>query len=169
VKGIGGKTVETMREMAGSDPFGIYSIDTTMKKMREWVKQQKSLPRPTHRANEIPTDADMLEVVFLGVPNKRDPRDVIEDERGKTGESTEAILKRMKDPHLTKRMVVQALDETDTLVFLRWNRYNYPRFEEALWEMRLDTDYILVRGIKRKGFGTSIQVKDMWVIAPDEE
>lgn len=169
VKGIGAKTVERMASMGDGDPFGIYTIDKVMEDTRAWIKKQKQLPRPTHRANEIPTDADMLEVVFLGIPNKRDPRDVVEDERGKTGESTEKILARMKDPHLTKRMVIQALDETDTLVFLRWNRFNFPRFEEAIWSLRLDTDLILVRGIKRKGFGTSIQVRDMWVIAPDEE
>lgn len=169
VKGIGAKTVERMADMTGADPFGIYSIDKVMKETREFLRKQKHLPKPTHRANEIPTDADMLEVVFLGIPNKRDPRDVVEDERGKTGESTEVILRRMKSPHLTKRMVVQAIDETDTLVFLRWNRFNFPRFEEAIWNMRLDTDLVLVRGIKRRGFGVSLQVRDMWVIAPDEE
>lgn len=173
VKGIGPKMIETIEQVGNStDPFGIYRIDKVLDDMRGWLKvngRKYKLPQPTHKANTIPTNVKYLEVVWLGVPTKRDPRDVIEDERGKTGETPEQILARFKDPHLTKRMVVQAMDETDEPVFLRWNRWDFPKFEQALWDMTLDHDLILVRGIKRRGFGTSLSVKDMWVLSPDEE
>lgn len=172
-KGIGPKTCETIEAAGNStDPFGIYKIDKVLDDMRGWLKvngRKYKLPRPTHKANTIPTNVKFLEVVWLGMPTSRDPRDVIEDERGRTGESVEEILARFKDPHLTKRMVVQALDETDEPVFLRWNRWDFPRFEKAIWDLRLDHDLVLIRGIKRRGFGTSLNVKNMWVLSPDEE
>lgn len=173
VKGIGPKMIEVIEEIGESeDPFGIYKIDKVLDDMREWLRlngRKYKLPHPTHRANTIPTNKKYVDVVWLGVPTSRDPRDVIEDERGRTGETVEEILARFKDPHLTKRMVVQALDETDEPVFLRWNRWDFPTFEKAIWDLRLDHDVVLVRGVKRRGFGTSINVKKMWVLAPDEE
>lgn len=173
VAGIGKITIQNIEAVGESeDPFGIYRIDKVLEDMRGWLKingRRYKLPTPTHRANNIPTNKKFVDVVWLGVPTSRDPRDVIEDERGRTGESTEEILARFKDPHLTKRMVVQALDETDEPVFLRWNRWDFPTFEKAIWDMKLDHDVVLVRGVKRRGFGTSINVKNMWVLSPDEE
>lgn len=171
VKGIGPKMMEKIRGMAGSDPFGIYSIDARLTGVREWLAKDGAklcIPMPNYKANEIPTDKGDVEVVWVGIPTERDPRDVIEDERGRTGETAEEVKARLKDPHLTKRMVVQALDDTDTPVFLRWNRWNFPRYAKALWGMQLGRDVVIVRGVKRRGFGVGIQVKAMWVVNPDE-
>jgi DNA polymerase-3 subunit alpha len=171
VKGIGPAKIETIKKMSGHDPFGIYKLDTRLKKVRKWIKEegkQHGIPMPTHKADQIPTNAGDLEVVWVGVPTKRDPRDVIEDERGRSGESTEKIKAKMKSPHLTKRMVVEALDDTDVPVFLRWNRFNFPQYSKAVWGMNLDHDVVIVLGIKRRGFGTSIQVRGFWVIDPDD-
>jgi hypothetical protein len=54
-------------------------------------------------------------------------------------------------------------------VFLRYNRFTFPKFQKALWDMQLNKDVILIKGMRRGGFGTSIHVEKMWVIAPDEE
>lgn len=170
VKGIGPAKMRDIIVMGGEDPFNIYTVDRQLKEIRDWIKNEgkkHDIPMPTHRASEIPTNAGDLEVVWVGIPQSRDPRDVIEDERGRSGKTTEEIKRSMKDPHLTKRMVVQALDDTDVPVFLRWNRWNFPRYEKAIWNMRLGKDIVVAKGIKRRGFGTSIQVKGFWVLDPD--
>lgn len=176
VKGIGPSKMNDIRQMDGEDPFNIYVVDRQLKAIRQWLKEngkEAGLPKPTHRASEIPTNAGDVEVVWIGIPQSRDPRDVIEDERGRSGKTVEEIKRSMRDPHLTKRMVVQAIDDTDVPVFLRWNRWNFPRYEKAIWNMRLadnknGNDVVLVKGIKRRGFGTSIQVRGFWVIDPDD-
>jgi len=170
VKGIGPKKLEQMLTAAGTDdPFRIYVVDRLLAGTRAALANGDlgPLPEPTHRAADIPTGGRTRRVVFLGLPTERDSRDVIEDERASTGEDYETIRKRLKSPHLVKRMVVKALDETDVVVYLRWNRFTFPRFQAALWDMKLDHDLVLVRGEKRAGFGTSIYVDQLWVISPD--
>lgn len=172
VKGIGPKKMETIRDTAASDdPFGIYHIDRILDRVRKDIRARKlPVPMPTHRADEIPetVDKQAIPVVFLGIPFQRDPRDVIEDERGRTGEDYEVIRDRMDRPDLNKRMVVHCIDETDKTVYVRFNRYDFPRFEAALWDMELNGDVMLVAGVKRSGFGTSIYAKRIWVISPDD-
>lgn len=172
VKGIGPKKMETIRDTAASDdPFGIYRIDKILNNVRQEIRRGAiPVPRPTHRATEIPetVDGKPVPVVFMGIPVVRDPRDVIEDERGRTGEDYEVIRARMDRPDLNKRMVIHCMDETDKLVYVRFNRYDFPRFEAALWDMELNGDVLVVAGVKRQGFGTSIYAKRMWVIAPED-
>lgn len=171
VKGIGPKKLEQLLAAAETDdPFGIHKVDRLLGKVRASITAgELPLPVPSHRADEIPTDGRKRRIVFVGLPTLRDSRDVIEDERGQTGEDYDTIRARMKRPDLVKRMVVHALDESDATVYLRWNRFTFPQFEDALWRMRLDHDVILVRGEKRPGFGTSIYVEDAWIINPDDD
>jgi len=169
VKGIGPAKLAPILDRAGDDPFGIYAVERKIQTVRDWLRSNPGMPYPTHKGTEIPTEGDH-DIVFLGLPVKRDSRDVIEDERGQTGEDYETIRGRMKDPDKIKRMIVHVVDDTDTTVYLRWNRWNFAKgnTERALWDMRLGEDLILVRGRKRSGFGTSIQVKDFWIINPDD-
>lgn len=122
------------------------------------------LPVPTHRADEIPTDGVDFKCVWVGIPRMRNPQDVVEDERARTGESFEVIRSRMKRPDLVKKMAVECIDDSDRTVFLRFSRFTFPTYEKALWQMQLNKDIILVRGVKRGGFGTSVHVENMWVI-----
>lgn len=169
VRGIGVAKMTTIRDTAGSDdPFGIYKIDRKLEIVRAAIKSGEiPLPKPTYKADEIPTGSETVPVIFLGIPMTRDPRDVIEDERASTGEDYQVIKARMTRPDLNKRMTVHAIDDTDHTVFVRFNRYDFPKFEKALWDMKLGEDVILVQGLKRAGFGTSVYVKHMWVISPD--
>lgn len=170
VKGVGPKKLEQILSKAGTDdPFGIHHIDHALDAVRRDIESgELQLPKPTHKFDAIPTDGRKRRVVVVGVPTKRDSRDVVEDERGQTGEDRETILARMKRPDLTERMVVHCLDDTDATVYLRWNRFTFPRYKSPLWDMRLDHDVVVARGEKRAGFGTSVYVEDLWVIDPDE-
>jgi DNA polymerase-3 subunit alpha len=172
VKGIGAVTAAKIQAFAESpDPFGITTIDKKLNEVREMLARGElgPLPQPTHRADEIPTDGVDFRCIWLGIPTMRNPQDVVEDERARTGEDFEVIRKRMKRPDLIKKMAVECIDDSDRTVFLRFSRFSFPEFEKALWDMELGKDMLLVRGIKRGGFGTSVHVENMWVIEGDDE
>jgi Zierdtviridae DNA polymerase len=174
VVGIGPSKMESIRSMVfDSDPFRIHHVDNALAKVRRELakgllrdRTGRQLPTPTHTGATMPTGNADIKVVYLGMPTQRDLRDLLEDERARTGEDIEVIRARIKDSHLVKKMYVRATDDSDQLVFLRWGRYVFPRFEKALMNMRLDQDLILVKGTKRSGFGTSVYVDNMWVIDP---
>lgn len=170
VRGFGPAKIAACREMAESDdPFGVYAIDNKLTEIRKMLERRElgPLPIPTHRASEIPTDGRDMPVVWVGLPRKRVPGDVVEDERARTGEDLETVRRRMKRPDLVKKMTVEAIDDSDRSVFLRFTRFRFPEFEKALWNMNLDEDIMLVRGVRKGGFGTSIHVENMWIIEPD--
>lgn len=172
VKGIGPKTMETIKATGESDdPFGIYLVDKKISTVRAMLMKGElgPLPKPTHRADEIPTDGVDFKCIWLGIPRTRNPQDVVEDERARSGEDFEVIRKRMKRPDLVKKMSIECIDDSDRTVFLRVSRFRFPKFEKALWAMKLGSDMVLVRGVKRGGFGTSVHVEDMWVIEDDDD
>jgi DNA polymerase-3 subunit alpha len=171
IKGIGPKTADKIREVAESDdPYGVHKVDNVLEKVRKAISSGELgiIPEPTHTGAAIPTDAENLKVVYVGIPYKRNPQDVIEDERARTGDDYDVIIKRMKDPHLSKKMVITCLDDSDTHVYVRFWRQSFPKFEKAAWSINLDHDVIVVQGVKRGGFGTGIHVHRLWVIDPDE-
>lgn len=168
VKGIGPKTIDKMKEFAESDdPFELRRVDNILGKVRRALADTL-MPDPTHRAIDIPTDAKNLKVVFIGIPNMRNPQDVVEDERARTGKSYDEIIESMDRPDLVKKMAMQCYDDSDKTVYLRFSRYKFPKFEKQLWEIELNKHVVLVVGKKRGGFGTSIHVERLWVIDPDQ-
>lgn len=171
IKGIGPKTAMKIKDLAESeDPFGIHKIDNVLERVRRAIADGELgiVPEPTHTGAGIPTDKDLKHVVYVGIPVSRNPQDVIEDERARTGDDLDVIKARMKDPHLSKKMVITCMDDSDTNVYVRFWRQSFPKFEKAAWSIQLDHDVIIVQGVKRGGFGTGIHVKKLWVIDPDE-
>lgn len=171
IKGIGPKTAQKIHDIAESDdPFGIHKIDNVLEMVRNAITDGELgiVPEPTHKGGEIPTDEDLRRVVYVGIPFKRNPQDVIEDERARTGDDIETVMKNMKDPHLSKKMVLTCMDDTDTNVYVRFWRQSFPKFEKAAWSINLDHDVIVVEGVKRGGFGTGIHVRKLWVVDPDD-
>jgi DNA polymerase-3 subunit alpha len=171
IRGIGQKTVEKMAQFCSNpDPFGITRVERVLDPIRTALRtgELAGLPRPTHRGEDIPTDAKKLRVLYLGIPRMRNPQNVIEDERARTGADMATIRENMKRPDLDKKMAVECYDDTDRTVYLRFPRWTFPKFEEALWDMRIDESVLLIRGEKRGGFGTSVHVDAMWVIEPDD-
>jgi DNA polymerase-3 subunit alpha len=171
IVGIGPKTVERMQAFAeADDPFAIHRVDNILDRVRQAIRDGELgfLPEPTHKGIDIPTDAKMLRVTYLGIPNFRNPQDVVEDERARTGQSYDEIIATMDRPDLVKKMAMQCYDDSDKTVYLRFSRYKFPKFERGLWSIDLDHDVVLIKGTKRGGFGTSIHVENMWVIDPDD-
>ena len=180
VKGIGDKTAPKYANWATSkDPFGIHRVDIVLDRVRKAITSGQlmsqdmkgrmiPLPTPNYRGAEIPTDATNLPVTYIGIPRKRNPQDVIEDERARTGKSMAEVTATIKDPHLSKKMTLECFDDSDVLVYVRFSRWDFPRFEKELWDMAMDHDVIIVKGVKKRGFGTGIHVKAAWCIDPDD-
>jgi hypothetical protein len=49
------------------------------------------------------------------------------------------------------------------------DRWKYPKFRKRVWNIELDHDLVLVRGVK-KGYQArkALYVHDLWVIDPDD-
>lgn len=180
VSGIGPKTADKMASFCESDdPFQIHRVDKILALVRKAITSGQlmshdmngrliPLPTPKYKGAEIPTDRSNIPVTYIGIPKKRNPQDVIEDERARTGKSLEEVTASMKDPHLSKKMTVECFDDSDVLVYVRFSRWDFPRFADQLWNMNMDHDVLIVKGVKKGGFGTGIHVKAAWCIDPDD-
>lgn len=166
VKGIGPKTAEKIAAFVSDpDPFGVGRIGRMMKYLRKLLQPGNEfyLPTPTHTSDELPRDG-RHEVVWAGLPLVREYKDMIEDERARSGRDVDEILATIKDPHLIKSCVLKCVDDGDEEVYIRFSRWVYPEFADRLEELQLGKDVIIVRGIKREGFGVSIQARDIWAM-----
>lgn len=173
VKGIGPKTILKIKDFAESeDPFGIHAVERKVGPVREAIQNgedgMEMLPAPSHHSTDMPRDG-IHNVVWLGIARSLNYKDYVEATRTRTGQDTEEILANMRDPHLLQSCVVRAYDEGDEDVYLRFNRWQFPKFQEALEGLSPEEDLVLVRGVKREDFGISIHVKDMWIISGDDE
>jgi len=174
ISGIGPKKMERIREFCESDdPFNLDLVGKTLGIYREALEAGEGdwagLPVPSHTSDEIPRDAINLPVIWIGIVAKKEYKDLIEDERARSGDTVEEILARVKDPDLRKSCTLKCYDDGDEDVYLRINRWAFPDFKEAIETVNCDKDIIIVRGFKKGGFGVSLHIKDMIVINPDED
>lgn len=172
IPGVGPKTVAKVEAMVASDdPYGIKRVDVVLTRVLRAIDNYElvGVPRPRYKANEIGKLRYGANVVFMGIPISRVPHDVVEDERGRTGEDESVIRARMKDPHLTKKMLLVAKDDSPEQSMVRFQRHDFPRFEDALWNhLTLNHDVIIAQGKKSMAYGNSFNVKKLWIIDPDE-
>lgn len=169
VRGIGPKTIEKIEDFAYNiDPFGLDIMKAKMADLRAACKTGNPdyLPTPTHNSDTLPRTGDH-EVTWAGIPYAVDHKDLVEDERARSGRDVEEILESIKDPHLLKSATIKCRDEFDEEVYLRFNRWAYPRFQQAIEDLEIGKDAVIVTGRKREGFGTSIQVKALHVVVID--
>lgn len=172
VKGIGPKTMEKIADFAeDEDPFGVDRLKRTMTALRGMIKRGElgPIPRPTHTSDQIPTDADNLPVTWMGIVDSREYKDLIEDERARSGDSLEKIMARVKDPHLVKSCVLKCQDDGDEEVYIRFNRWAYPKFKRQLESLVVGRDVIVVQGVKKRGFGVSLHIKNFITINPEDD
>lgn len=172
VSGIGPKTIEKIRSFAeDEDPFGLDLVGKVLREFREGLLTQtgfwRGLPRATHTSDGIPGLKDGARVVWIGVAKKVEYKDLVEDQRARYGKTEEEVLSTNKDSHLRKWASIVAYDDCEEEVFLRFDRWTFPRFERALSTLRPDMDVLLVMGIKKHGFGNSLKVNKMMVIDPE--
>lgn len=166
VKGIGPKTVEKMEQLGeADDPFEVTKLDH----MLDDIKAQLlgwGVPKPTHTALEVPYERGRdTQIVWMGLVLHRNLRDIFESNRARTG--VELKREEVKEPDLNEWIMLAGYDGTEQ-VTVRIDRFKYPQFRNAVWNLKLGHDIVVAQGIK-PGFRTAreIYVKRLWVIDPE--
>lgn len=168
LKGIGPATIERITEFVASpDPYQINRTRDILDGAREAL-QGFGLYTPTHHSTEIP-QLGTHDIVWVGMARNLNYKDYVEATRTRTGRDEQEIIDTMKDPHLRKSCVIQAYDEGDEDVYIRINRWQFPKMEKDLESIVKDQDVILVAGMKREDFGISIHAADIVVLKMEEE
>lgn len=172
VPGIGPATLEKFRtQIETDDPFGIKHMIDTMANVRNWLKESPGLPQPNFNSDQLLAYAGETRCTFLGLVVERNYQDVVENKRSRTGLAVEEIIKDLKHPHLTTAIIIRAFDEGDEDVYLRFNRFTYPKMKAMIDGIRVGHDLLLIRGFKSNrvsAVGISVQVDWMTVIDPDD-
>lgn len=173
VPGIGEKTIQRIVDFCESDdPFELHRtgiiLDGYRNEMRLGYADWAAIPRPTHTSTNIPRRGEH-NVTWMGIVKEKNYQDYVENQRTRTGDEIEDIIKRMKDPHLVKSCVLRSFDDGEEDVYVRFNRWQFPRFKEAIDSLQPGRDVIIVKGRKREDFGVSIHVQTLTVINPEED
>ena len=179
VPGIGQKKMNTIRDFAndGDDPFGALWLDRAIAHVKEQIAAGKlmGVPMPTHVAQDLPyAKGEDIEVVWCGVINTRNERDLFEFNQAKGAEldMSDPLVpklngKPIKDPHLDKWVVMVGDDETDQLGS-RVDRWRYPKLREQVWRIRPGKHVVVMRGVKPGWMPTrQITVSEIWIIDPE--
>jgi DNA polymerase-3 subunit alpha len=166
IKGIGAKTVEKVKAFVGErDPFGVLRLEEAISAVSSEL-EGLGLPLPTHKAAEVPYErGEDTQIVWLGVIVHRNLRDIFETNRARTG--VELKPEEIKRPDLNEFLLMEGYDG-DEVVNIRFNRFIYPKFREAIWGMKLGRDLVLIQGVK-PGWRTAreLYVRNMWVLDPE--
>jgi DNA polymerase-3 subunit alpha len=172
VNGVGPAVLEKFREQLESDdPFGLLRVRRGLAAVAADIASGSiPLPRPTHNSDGIldaPADA---RIYWMGYVKLKEYKDFIEDERARSGKDVATIRKEMRRPDLPTSCVLHCYDADDEDVYVRVNRFDYPRLQRALSKIRPGHDVIYVRARKSKGgFGASMYAEEIVVIDPEEE
>ena len=178
--GIGDKTKAGMRAFAEkNDPFDLYRTERKLAVTSRWIRRQKEVPRPTHDSNELAAmkvapwkkGEPYIKgpwVVFAGVVRTVEYKDIVEDERSRSGREVEEILAELSHPDLVKRATLHMYDAGDELVYGRVNRFVFPKLRKILELIRPNTDVVVIAGRRIGGFGTPVKVERIWVLDPED-
>lgn len=176
VKGIGPKSIMKIEDFVDKeDPFDIELTGKLLDEIRHGIRKNwkafRGIPAPTRRSHEIPRGNDRdMKITWMGVVRKIEYKDLIEDERAQTGDSVEDILKRTRDPHLLKSCTLHCYDDGDDEVYLRLNRWDFPRFKERVESIVPGEDVVVCTGLKRRGgFGVSLAVRSLIVLQQQDD
>lgn len=172
VNGIGVASIEKFREQIDSDdPFGLLKIKHSLDTVRDAIKERDIfLKRPTHTSDEILDVIGGRTLIWIGMVKRLEYKDAIEDERARSGREIEDIKATMDKPDLVTSCTMHCYDDGDEDVYVRISRYDFPKWKEALEGITLNQDVVYVVARKSKGgFGSSIYVKHLVVIDPDDD
>lgn len=169
VKGIGAVRMGKMRDFArDDDPWGLNRSRDVLNALRtEMQSNPKGWPLiPTYTSSSIPREHQgKMHIVWMGFPRERNYQDYIENQRSRTGEEVEDILRRMTRKDLVTSCVLRCYDDEDEEVYLRFSRFTYPRFKNTLESLSLTGDDIVIAaGTKHHAFGISVLVEKMLVV-----
>jgi DNA polymerase-3 subunit alpha len=163
VKGIGPKTMEGIADFLKiDDPFRVFEIDERIEAGKRLIREA-GFPEPTHRTIDVPYQKGQdANVIWIGLVKQRSLRDIFEINRARKG--TELDANKVRDPELHEFMLLMGNDGGESLR-LRFDRWRYPLFKEALWGIELDKDVIWVEGYKpRFRSAREIYVKKLLVM-----
>lgn len=170
VAGIGAKTIDKIVEFCEmDDPFEIHKLHNMLESVRKALKRGElpGVPAQTHTSLEVPySRGEDMEVVWAGVVVHKNLRELFEVNFSRTGVALDPA--EVKDPHLNEWVILVGKDE-DEMLTITVDRWKYPRFKRAIWNIKSEHDVLVVRGIKR-GYQSrrAIYARDFWVVEPDE-
>jgi DNA polymerase-3 subunit alpha len=168
VKGIGPASMEKIKVFCEqNDPFKVYFIKDNVAAIKQAIRdgQLGDCPMPNTVAEDIPYDPVKSRHIVCGTVKARNLQDLFENHRSRTGEELDPST--LDNPHLKDYMTLHAEDESGPLT-IRIDRYKYPKVKQAIWEMRLNHDFIVVEAVKTPMYGKAVKVVNLWVINPDE-
>ena len=169
VKGIGPAKLAVIRDFGESDdPFGLERVARMLGAVRSAVEEE-GLPVPmrTMTSDDLSAVDEVKRVIWWGVVGKVEYKDLIEDERAKTGQDVEEIKARIRAPHKVKSATLHCYDDGLEDVYLRVNRWHFGKFRRKIESIRPGEDVVVAIGEKRKAFGVSLQLKQLYVIDPE--
>lgn len=173
VNGIGPKTVDNIVAFTESDdPFKLDVARVLLNKVRAQIKNRElPLPIPTHTSDDINMEENgQRKIAFLGLVTTRNYQDYLENQRARHGDDISEIVAKMKAPNLVTSCVLYGVDEGDEVVYLRINRFAFPRMKEDLESIVVGHDVVLAIGKKKvDAFGVSMFVESIAVIDPDDD
>jgi DNA polymerase-3 subunit alpha len=180
IPGIGPKTAERMIEFAAAnDPFGLYRTERKLAAVNRWLRRQREVPMPTRNGEQLASMEVVKNaasgfrfargpaVVYMGVVRRVEYKDIVEDERSRTGREVEEILAELKRPDLIKRATLHMYDTSDEEVYGRINRWKFPYLQKKLGTIHVNHDVVVIAGFRIAGFGTPVMVERIWVIDPE--
>jgi DNA polymerase III subunit alpha len=182
VRGVGPKTITRIEAFAGAeDPFGLKRTERALGRARAFLRATPAIPTPTHNGAEIA--AIYVEqnygatarknygkgpkVIYAGIVKERNMQDAVENRRSRSGEAAEDILKTLKRPDLLEYCSLRCYDETDEEVYLRVNRWVFPKLKRVVESITVGHDVVVAVGNRIAGFGTPVMVDRLWVVDPD--
>jgi DNA polymerase-3 subunit alpha len=106
-------------------------------------------------------------LVYMGVVKQRNYKDAVEAARAATGKDEEEILAKLFKPELREYCSIRCYDDTEEEIYVRVNRFAYPKWKRTIESIHENHDVIVVSGYRIEGFGTPMQAEHIWVIDPD--
>jgi hypothetical protein len=148
------------------DPFELDKLKNGAATIVDAIKRGElgSCPVPDTLADDIPYEARKSRHVILGTVRARNLQDLFENHRSRTGDELDPAT--VKDPHLKDSMTLYMEDESG-LMTVKVNRWLYPKLKDALWDIKLGHDFVLMRVEKKPFYGKTVHCSHMWVIDPD--
>ncbi len=173
VNGIGPATLAKFKHQVGTeDPFGIQRASRILAGIRDDIRHDElpGLRLPAHNSDDLYEVPDKGRTTCLVMIKAINYQDFIENQRSRTGKEVEEIMKGLKRPDLVTSCVLQCYDDGDEDIYLRINRFAYPKFKRMLQTLKLHHHVLYVFGKRSKaGFGISVVVDNLAVIEPSAE
>jgi len=181
VPGVGLERIRKMETFSEArDPFGLYRTERRLATVRRWIRKQKGsgIPLPSHNGDflagmKVPKWEPGTRyvpgprVVYFGMVRRVEIKDIVEDERSRTGREYEEIILELKRPDLVKRATLHMFDTGEEEVYARINRWKFPDLLREIERIHVNHDVVVIAGNRIAGFGTPVKVERMWVIDPD--